>query len=82
MFDFFNFDNFIMPYMPLSCWILVIVCVLARFYFGRDFFVSFYRWLCDLVEKVITPSKNSVFDLYGVYLYCGRVGTGKSATRS
>lgn len=76
----FNTDDtdFIMPFMPLSWWIVLVVAAAARIYFGKDVYVAFYRFLCDLVEKIFKKNKDRVFDMYGVYLFCGRVGTGKT----
>ena len=71
-------NDFIFPLMPLSWWLFGALLVFARVYFGKDVFIAFYRFVCDLFQKILTKNKDRVFDMYGVYLFCGRVGTGKT----
>lgn len=76
--DFFHFDDFSFPLLPGAWWAVGILFFLIRVYFGKDAFIAIYRFLCDLLEKVVKRKKDRVFDMYGVYLFCGRVGTGKT----
>lgn len=69
---------FTFPIMPGSWWAVAIILIFSRVHFGKDVYVAFYRFLCDLLEKIIKKNKDRVFDMYGVYLFCGRVGTGKT----
>lgn len=72
------FRDFTFPIMPGTWWALLLLLVFARIYFGKDVYVAVFRFLCDLVEKVFKKNKDRIFDMYGVYLFCGRVGTGKT----
>ena len=72
------FDDFIPPLMPGTWWAFFIGNGFILFLFGKPFYIAFYRFLCDLVYRIITPKVDRIFDMYGVYLFCGRVGTGKT----
>ncbi len=74
----FNFFDFTPPLMPFVWWCFLFVNLILCFIFGRQFYLSFYRWLCDLLSKVFSKDSDPVFDLYGLYLFVGRVGTGKT----
>ena len=63
--------------MPVVWWVFLGGNIVLLFIFGRYWYAAFFRCLCDLVYKIINP-RNRVFDMYGVYLFCGRVGTGKT----
>ena len=76
MFDLFS--NIQSPLVPWQWWAVFAVVVFARVKFGRSVFIAFYRFLCDLLYKLFQKDKDRVFDMYGGYLFCGRVGTGKT----
>ncbi len=70
--------DFSSPIIPGVWWAFLLVNGFVVFFFGKSFYVAFYRFLCDIVYYIITPKTDRVFDMYGVYLFCGRVGTGKT----
>jgi Zonular occludens toxin (Zot). len=72
------FGAFTLPFMPGSWWAVCFLLIFARVHFGKDVYAAVFRYLCDLLEKVFKKDKDRVFDMYGVYLFCGRVGTGKT----
>lgn len=74
----FSGFDFTFPLMPWQWWAVLAVGIFARIFFGKSVFIAFYRFLCDLVQKLLIKDKDRVFDMYGVYLFCGRVGTGKT----
>ena len=73
-----NFKDFSFPLMPGLWWAVLLINGFAIFLFGKSFYFAFYRFLCDIVYQIVTPKTDRMFDLYGVYLFCGRVGTGKT----
>lgn len=66
------------PLMPWTWWGVLVGVVVLYILFGGDCYVAIYRMLCDIAYKVVKRKETPVFDMYGVYLYCGRVGTGKT----
>lgn len=66
------------PLMPWSWWIFLAANAVLVFFFDTDCYSAIFRFLCDLVSQIVDRRSDPVFDMYGVYLYCGRVGCGKT----
>ncbi len=63
--------------MPVVWWCFFGANLIFTLIFSINWYPAFFRCLCDFLYKIVNP-RNRVFDLYGVYLFCGRVGTGKT----
>lgn len=63
--------------MPVTWWVFLIANLIITFIFSYCWYAAFYLCCCDYVRRLFFPH-NRVFDMYGVYLFCGRVGTGKT----
>lgn len=58
--------------------VFILVNIVLVYIFGFGLYPAIYRMLCDFIYRVIKKDEIPVFNMYGVYLFCGRVGTGKT----
>ena len=71
-------QEFELPFMPWQWWGVLISVVVLYIVFGHDVYIAIYRFLVDVGNRIVARRTARPFDMYGVYLYCGRVGTGKT----
>lgn len=58
--------------------VIVLVNVILVFIFGLDFYPAILSMFKDAFFEAAKKDETPIFNLYGVYLFCGRVGTGKT----
>lgn len=58
--------------------VFLIVNIILVIVFGFDFYPAIFTMFKDIFRETREKDKDPVFNLYGVYLFCGRVGTGKT----
>ena len=59
---------------------LIIFLFFVHFFWGTSFYKAFPLYIIDLIKKVKKNKSGDPFpfDLYGVHIFCGRVGCGKT----
>ena len=58
--------------------LIVLGVIIVLYLFGLGVFPAFFTMFIDVFRETVFRKKAPVFNRYGVYLFCGRVGTGKT----
>lgn len=62
----------------IAAGVFILVNIILVFIFGFSLYPAIFTMFKDAFREAVKKDDDPIFNMYGVYLFCGRVGTGKT----